>query len=182
MKKAYSFVTFLIIAAIFAITLTSGIDKSRSGYKDLVEEFYEQAVKQNSNLETIEDDIENFYKKREDAIEKYNSFTSYNNRYYTDARATAATIIDSTIKRRASDHITKSESAYRAKLANWQSSIATLNNNERELRDLHVLLKIMIATPVIEKYQQSSLPDNNKLNEANADLLKVIEKIKAITK
>lgn len=182
MKKAYSLVTFFIVIALSAITLTSGIDKSRGGYKDLVEEFYDQAVKQNRTLETIEDDIENFYKKREDAIEKYNSFTSYNNRYYADAKAKAATITDATTKQRAVDHINKSETAYRAKMANWQNSIVILNNNERELSDLHTLLKVMIATPVIEKYQQNNLPDNSKLNEANADLLKVIEKIKAITK
>jgi len=182
MKKYVKIVTFAAAVLLIAITLTSGIDKSRGGYKDLVEEFYDQAVKQNSNLETIEDDIENFYKKREDAIEKYNSFTSYNNRYYADAKAKAATIADATTKQRAGDHINKSETAYRAKMANWQNSIVTLNNNERELRDLHVLLKIMIATPVIEKYQQNNLPDNSKLNEANTDLQKVIEKIKAITK
>lgn len=182
MKKYFKIAAFAAAVLLIAITLTSGIDKSRGGYKDLVEEFYDQAVKQNSNLETIEDDIASFNKKREDAIEKYNSFSSYNTRYYTDARANAANIADAAIKQRASDLITKSETAYRARMASWQSSIAALNNNQRELRDLHVLLKIMTATPVIEKYQQSSLPDNNKLNEANADLLKVIEKIKAITK
>lgn len=182
MKKYVKIVTFAAAVLLIAITLTSGIDKSRGGYKDLVEEFYDQAVKQNSNLETIEDDIENFYKKREDAIEKYNSFTSYNNRYYADAKAKAATIADATTKQRAGDHINKSETAYRAKMANWQNAIVTLNNNERELSDLHILLKIMIATPVIEKYQQNNLPDNSRMNEANADLLKVIEKIKAITK
>lgn len=182
MKKYFKIAAFAAAVLLIAITLTSGIDKSRGGYKDLVEEFYDQAVKQNRTLETIEDDIENFYKKREDAIEKYNSFTSYNNRYYADAKARAATITDATTKQRAGDHINKSETAYRARMASWQSSIATLNNNERELSDLHTLLKIMIATPVIEKYQQNNLPDNSKLNEANADLLKVIEKIKAITK
>ena len=182
MKKYFKIAAFAAAVLLIAITLTSGIDKRSGGYKDLVEEFYDQAVKQNSNLETIEDDIASFYKKREDAIEKYNSFTSYNNRYYTDARARAATIADEAIKQRASDHINKSETAYRARMTSWQSSITTLNNNERELRDLHVLLKIMIATPVIEKYQQNNLPDNNKLNEANTDLLKVIEKIKASTK
>lgn len=182
MKKYFKIAAFAAAVLLIAITLTSGIDKSRGGYKDLVEEFYDQAVKQNSNLETIEDDIENFYKKREESIEKYNNFTSYNNRYYTDARARAATIADATIKQRAGEHITKSETAYRAKMVSWQNSIITLDNNEKELRDLHVLLKIMIATPVIEKYQQNNLPDNSKLNEANADLLKVIEKIKAITK
>ena len=67
-------------------------------------------------------------------------------------------------------------------MTNWQNTIATLNANEKELTDLHALLEIMIAGTMIEKYQTTGFPDNAKLKEANGDLLKVIEKIKAITK
>jgi hypothetical protein len=185
MKKNYKIAAFIVAITIIAITLTSGIKKdySRSGgYKDLVEELYDQAVKQNDNLESIEDGVEKFYKTRTEAIEKYNSYTSYNNRYYTDAKANAAIIIDPATKQRAYDLISKSETAYKAKIANWQNTIAVLNANEKELNDLHVLLEIMIADTMIEKYQNAALPGQTKLKETNADLLKVIEKIKAITK
>ncbi|HRF18473.1 MAG TPA: hypothetical protein PK977_09900, partial [Chitinophagaceae bacterium] len=60
------------------IVLTSGDYKGRydGGYKDMVDELYSLAVKQNENLETIEDDIEKFYKKKSEALEKYNSYTA----------------------------------------------------------------------------------------------------------
>ena len=184
MKKYYKIAAFIVAIAITTITLTSGITKdSRSGGgRDLVEELYEQAVKQNDNLEAIEDGIEKFYKNRDEAFEKYNNFTSYNNRYYTDAKSNASTIADAATKQKAYDIISKSEAGYKVKMADWQNTIATLNSNEKELTDLHTLLKILITEAMIQKYQSSALPDNAKLKEANGDLLKVIEKIKSITK
>lgn len=185
MKKVYRIAAFVMVIAITTITLTSGIKKeySRSGGgRDLVEELYDQAVKQNDALESIEVSIEKIYKNRNEAIEKYNSFTSYNNRYYTDAKAKASTITDTATKQRAYDLISKSEAAYKTKITNWENSISALNANEKELTNLHALLEIMIANTMIEKYQSTGLPDNTKLKEVNSDLLKVIEKIKAITK
>lgn len=182
MKKYFKWAALATAVLVTVITLTSGIDKRSGGYKDLVDEFYGQAVKQNSNLESIEDGITAFYKKREDALEKYNSFTSYNSRYYADARSHINTIPDAATKQRAADLVNKSEAAYLAKLSNWQTSITSLNSKERELKSLHELLKLVIATPVMENYQQNNLPDNSKLNETNGDLQQLIEKIKAITK
>ncbi|MEI2737346.1 MAG: hypothetical protein V9F01_01010 [Chitinophagaceae bacterium] len=100
---------------------------------------------------------------------------------YSDARLKAAMIADATTKQRANDIISKSETAYKAKITDWQTTIASLNNSVRELNDLHELLKITITEPMIAKYQ-SGLPDNAKLKESNDDLLKVIGKIKAITR
>ncbi len=183
MKKYYKIAAFMLAITITAVTLTSGIRKDyNGGGRDLVEELFEQAVKQNNSLESIEDDIEKFYKNRNEAIEKYNSYVAYNNRYYTDAKSKAATIAEAATKQRANDIISKSEAAYKAKTAEWQNTIATLNANEKILTDLHALLEIIITEPMIEKYQNSGLPDNTKIKEANSDLLKVIEKIKAITK
>lgn len=184
MKKVYSIAALVAIVTVAVVTLTSGIEndyRSGGGDRNLVDELYEQAVKQNDNLESIEDDIENFYKKRNEAMEKYNGFVAYNNRYYSDARLKAAMIADATTKQRANDIISKSETAYKAKITDWQTTIASLNNSVRELNDLHELLKITITEPMIAKYQ-SGLPDNAKLKESNDDLLKVIGKIKAITR
>jgi hypothetical protein len=178
MKRKYFLSAFIfIIAATTIITLTSGdFKKSRyGGGKDLVEELYNQAAKQNDNLRSIEEGIENFYRKKEEALEKYN------NRYYSDAKANAANIADGGTKQRTLDLITKSETGYHSKLTEWQNQISILNTKEKELRDLHILLQVMTTIPTIEKYQQSSLPDNNKLKETNADLKQVIDRIKAIT-
>lgn len=184
MRKYYKIAALVVVIAIISFTLTSGITKERSdgGGKDLVEELYDQAAKQNDNLESIEDGIGKFYKKKNEAVEKYNSFTYYNNRYYSDAYSKAATIADAATKQRANELISKSEAAYKLKLADWQTRIAALNAKERELNDLHTLLKVMITEPMIARYQTNEFPDNGKLKEAADDLEKVIGQIKAITK
>jgi hypothetical protein len=185
MRKIFKITAFAAIIIFVVSLLTSGIKKefSRSeGSNDLVEELYNRAVKQNNNLGAIEDAIDQFYKKKEDATDKYNSFTSYNNRYYSDARAKANLITDSATKQKALAVIGQSETNYKAKLVDWQTTLATLTTNERTLNDLHNLLKIMITEPVIAKYQTTDLPDNTKAKEANTDLMNVIERIKAITK
>jgi hypothetical protein len=184
MKKIFKISAFVVIIGITAITLISGTSKENrydGGYKDLVEELYAQAVKQDKNLESIEDGIQKFYKKKSEALEKYNSFSSYNNRYYTDAKSNAATIADAATKQKANDMISKSEATYKAKLSDWQNTITALNTSEKEMNDLHTLLQIKITIPMIEKYQSTDFPDNARLKEANDDLLKVIEKIKMIT-
>ena len=183
MKKYFKIAAFMLAIIVTALTLTSGVTKESryGGGRDLVEELYDQAVKQNDNLKSIEEGIEKFYKNKEDAIEKYNSFTSYNNRYYADAKSKAATIADAATKQKANDIISKSEAAYRTKTADWQNTIAALNANERELNDLHALLQVLITEPIIAKFQNSELPNSAKAKEVNGELLKVIEKIKAIT-
>lgn len=185
MKKVYQTITLIVLVSAAAVTLSSGISKeirSDGGGRDLVEELYEQAVKQNDNLKAIEDGIDRFYKKREDAMEKFNSYTYYNSRYYADAKAKAAPIADSSAKQKATDMIFKSENKLAAKLAEWKNTIAVMDANEKQLRDLHALLKITVTVPMIEKYQADNLPDYSKLKEAGDELRTVIEKIKAITK
>jgi hypothetical protein len=182
MKKVFTIAAFIVIAGITTIILTSGSNDRYGGGKDMVEELYGQAVKQNDALETIENDIDKFYKKRQEAVEKYNAYHSYHTRYYQDARSNAATIADAATKQRANDLITQSEARYNGKIANWQSTIATLNASERELNSLHSFLKIMISEAMIDKVQTSELPDNARAKEVNGDLQKIIAKIKAITK
>lgn len=183
MRKTYPLAALAGLLLVVFIVLTSGDYKGRydGGYKDLVDELYSQAVKQNENLETIEEDIEKFYKKKSEALEKYNSYTAYNSRYYADARANAASIADTATRQKAYALITKGENRYKAKTAGWQATIASLNKNEMELKDLHTLLKIVVTEPLMEKYQNNNLPESSKANEANSDLQQLIQKIKAIT-
>jgi hypothetical protein len=78
--------------------------------------------------------------------------------------------------------ITKSETAYRAKLTNWQNLLAALTASEKELGDLHNLLMLAVTEPMIQKSQAGSLPDDSKAKEASQDLQQLINRIKAITK
>ena len=181
MKRAFKIVAAAVLVVLTVITLTSGTTRSNGG-RDMVEELYDQAVKQNDNLKSIEDDIEKFDKKKQEAVEKYNSYNSYNTRYYQDARSYTATISDPATNKRAIDLISASEARYQTKITDWKATIASLNASEKELRNLHGFLKIMISEAMIDKSQNSGLPDSGKAKEVNGDIQKIIEKIRAITK
>lgn len=185
MKKIYLLPAVGCIALFFLILLTSGISKEKGydgGGRDLVEEVYEQAVKQSNNLESIEEGIGKFLKKKDEALEKYNSYVSYNNRYYQDARTNAGHISDAGTRQRAMDRINQGETRYRAGLNEWQNTINNLNAREKELNDLHILLKILVTGPLMEKYQASEFPDMGKATEAGKDLQTVTDRIREITK
>ncbi len=184
MRKAFTFAALIIVFSLFIIGLSSGITKSYrdGGGKDQVEELYFQAVKQNDNLKSIEDAIESFQRKKNDALEKYAGFIYYNNRYYTDAKTNAAQIGDATLKQKTIDLIIKSEAAYNSRLTEWNSIIANMGAREKELNDLHIQLMVITTLPSIEKYQISSLPDPAKAKEASADLQKVIDRMREITR
>lgn len=184
MRKTYPLAALAGLLLIVFVVLTSGDYKGRydGGYKDIVDELYDQAVKQSESLEAIEESIEKFYKKKQESLEKYNSYTSYNSRYYSDARARAVSITDATTRQKAIDRINSSESRYKASMAGWDTQMASLNAGEKELKDLHALLKIMTSEQLISKYQSGNIPDNSKLKDANNDLQFVIEKIRAITR
>lgn len=184
MRKHFIFAGGILLTCTFALLLTAGITKeysSRGGYKDLVDEFYFQAVKQNSRLSNMEDDIEKFYKKKNEATEKFRDFMSYNDRYYRDAKENAATIKDSALLLKANNIIYKSEQLHKNKIKEWQQTLEQLAVREKKLNELHTLLKIMISEPMISSYQKNELPEMNKLKEANEDLFKILEKIREIT-
>jgi hypothetical protein len=185
MKKVYRLALVMIIVIITITTLSSGVTKksSRDGnYNDLVEQLYQKEVKQNTTLEDIEDGIEVFYEKKRETLEKYTIFSTYNNRYYADAKAIANLIEDAAFKQRAIDAINKSMTNYNTKMTDWEATIATLNSNEKQLNDLHHLLKIAVTTSVIETYQTKELPNIAPAKDTNTELLKIIQQIKTITK
>lgn len=188
MKKIFKPLFLTAGIALLLITLSSGTseipgspERTNGGYRDMVEELYDQAVKQNDNLKSIEESIDKFEKKKADAMGRYNSFTSYNNRYYTDAKAKAATITDATARKKATDLIAQSEARYNSRLSDWRATITDLAIKEKELDDLHSLLMIVTTEPMISKYQSTELPDSQKLKDAANDLPGIIERIKAIT-
>jgi hypothetical protein len=183
MPKVFKAAAFSLFVAVLIISLTSGIsyDGRNGGYKDMVEELYAQAVKQNSNLEAVEDGIAAFNKKKEEALEKYNSYLSYNNRYYNDARGHAKSIPDPATRQRAEELLRKSELRYRTALTGWENTINQLKEKEMQLQSLHSLLQLMVTEPIMEKYQVKELPGNSLLIQTTAELQQVIDKIKAIT-
>ncbi len=184
MKKKILIPTSFLAAVFAIILLSSGTSKESrydGGGNDLVHELYDQAVKQNDDLQDLQESISKFYKKKNEALEKYNSYTNYNTRYYSDARQKMEQITDSVSKKKAIALISNSEKNYRNSLSDWQNRINMMNAKERELTNLHSLLQIMVSETMIVKYQSGNFPDNTRYKEAAAEIESIISRLKTLT-
>lgn len=181
-QRLLKLITVTAFFIISTVVLSSGISKSMGGGRnDLVDDIYKQEVNKNPALEKVETSIKNFYSKKQDAVEEYNKYNDYNKRYYADAKNNLNYIGDAALKEKAKKLIEQSEKNYLIKISEWNKQIAEMGTNESSLEDHHVLLKLMIATPLIEQYQGKNLPPTGPIQETNAELKKIIESIKAIT-
>lgn len=184
MKKNILILSSCMTAVFTIILLCSGTSKESrydGGGNDLVQELYDQAVKQNNDLQDLQESIGKFYKKKNEALEKYNSYTNYNTRYYSDARQKMEQITDSVSKKKAIALISNSEKNYRNSLSDWQNRINMMNAKERELTNLHSLLQIMVSETMIVKYQSGNFPDNTRYKEAAAEIESIISRLKTLT-
>ncbi len=184
MKKNLLLLSTSLLALFAIILLSSGTSKDSrydGGGNDLVQELYEQAVKQNEQLQDLQESISKFYKKKNEALEKYNSYTSYNSRYYSDARQKMEQITDTVSKKKAMALISKSENNYRSSLSDWQNRINSLNAKERELVNLQSLLQITVSESMIAKYQSGNFPDNTRFKEASAEIEYITNRLKTLT-
>lgn len=123
---------------------------------NLVEELYQDLVSKTPELQQLEADIENL-----DTREVQENFYSYNNKsidFYASARNQAKSIKDSITRKKMLDFIDKSNTAYFEKSKGLNSLDKTINDKQNSIEDSHAILKIILTTPIIVKYQNENLP------------------------
>ncbi len=123
---------------------------------NLVEELYQDLVSKTPELQQLEADIENL-----DTREVQGNFYSYNNKsidFYASARNQAKSINDSITRKKMLNFIDKSKTAYFEKSKGLNSLDKTINDKQNSIEDSHAILKIILTTPIIVKYQNENLP------------------------
>jgi len=153
---------------------------SRSG-GDLTEELYQELVDKTPALKKLEDDLKAYYKKPVELQEKFNKFDGKSTNYYASAKNTASAISDSLLRNKMTAIIAHSEKLYSGKIEAHNSLLRQISQNEATLNDHHAVLKIILTLPVIEKYQDESMPDTKELKELINQQGKLISKIDSMT-
>ena len=144
---------------------------SRSG--DLTEELYQELVGKTPALKKLEDDLDAFAPNANDLNIKFQQYDSKSNSYNSSANYKASAIGDSLLKKKIIELITTSNKKYSTKTAELNSLFKQISKNGATLNDHHLVLKIVMTLPLIEKYQ-----DDNKPNKKDfKDLLDQQEKL-----
>jgi hypothetical protein len=128
----------------------------RSG--DLVEELYDELLSKDEGLKNLESLINDFRNRKQDSLESFFSFGSKNQSYYSSANSHLTSIQDSILAEKIKGMIHASESNYKNRVSGLQELKDEIEKKSASINDLHIALKIVKTLPIIDKFQQKSLP------------------------
>ncbi|QBZ98252.1 hypothetical protein [Flavobacterium sangjuense] len=150
----------------------------RSGSRgNLVEELYQELVLNTPELQQLESDIDNL-----DTRETLDGYYSYNRKsidFYASARNQAELIKDSITRKKILAFIQKSNNAYFEKSKELDKLSKTIIDKEASIEDSHAILKIILTTSIIVKYQNENVPKKKELEnmiKREDNLVKRIQK------
>jgi predicted RNase H-like nuclease (RuvC/YqgF family) len=131
--------------------------KSRKG-EDLVESLYAGILEKNPSLSELEKTIEDLGEQKQDSVETFEEFDQKNKSYYTSTERYTDIIKDSLLRIKIKTIIDNSLNSYDRSIAANKNLISILNAKDNNLRDLHIILKLVKTLPLIEKYQAENTP------------------------
>jgi len=133
-----------------------------SSRNNLIDAIFKELVEKNSALKKLEDDLLVLKGKPDELTEKFNNYDSKSDSYYGSAEGEAVEISDSLLKKKMKEFILTSSKQYSSKISEINSLINSVSKKDLTLNDHHLILKIVLTMPIIEKYQNDNLPDKNE--------------------
>ena len=153
--------------------------KSFRGQHDLTQELYDELVSKNADLQKLEKDIEDFNPNT--ASEKYFTYDNKSTNFYNSADEKSTSINDSLLRKRILSLILTSKDKYQNRTNELKSILKHISQNKLTLNDHHVVLKIILTLPLIEKYQKDNIPDKNEFNSLDTEQQKLIKRTDILT-
>ncbi|KQT18104.1 hypothetical protein ASG31_05050 [Chryseobacterium sp. Leaf404] len=135
---------------------SSSISLKRSrGNGNLVLDIYSELLKNDKNLQELEQKIENINKETNIVISEYENIINKSDSYYNDAEQLTRSITDSLVKKEIERDIKFSSERYDLKTKKIKDLIVQINKNTSIIQDQHTIFKIRKTLPEIEKYQNA---------------------------
>jgi len=135
-----------------------------SGDGNIINEIYYELIKNDKNLQVLDDKIENSNEKSEKVILHYNTILGKSSSYYLSANYNANAIGDSLLQEKIVKEIKMSADKYNLKIKNIKDLISQVTKNKERMNDLYTVFKIKKTLPEIEKYQNAHPLKTDSLN------------------
>lgn len=149
---------------------------SKRGYgNDLIQNLYNDYLKENPNLQLLENRVVGVSKLCQDSTENTRKFLHHNDIFYQQTQNYLNRITDSLFRQAMEQIIVKSLANYTQKTNKHAELIKTITIKEQALKDLHIALQLITALSMMEKYQKYNLPPTQPL-EQTIDSIDVLTK------
>lgn len=152
----------------------------------LMDELYDDLAKKDPQLQKLEEQLIHFNSGIADSLKAFNNYAAKSDSYYFSANESLTAIKDTVLRAQLSALIAESKSKYINKISRFASLKAHIDSNQIKIGDYHAVLKIVATLPIIEKYQDKSMPDitstANLANEAQHLRVKTMQLAKKYQK
>ena len=125
-----------------------------------MQELYEELKEQRPELDSLEKEIKDIDKSKNESLKDYNVYNARNEQGYRIANEHTLLIKDSLLRNSIELLINKSQYNYDQANAAMALAAATLENRSSALHDHQEALKIILTLNLMEKYQNKQLPNS----------------------
>ncbi len=132
--------------------------KSYSRTSNLVQELYQELLANSTALESLEKEIEKQASQLNTLEMNHNKYESKSIHYYQSASELILSIHDSTLKSKMNDMIELSKINYSKNSSELNTLLTQIKSNNTSITDHHLMLKVTLTLPMIEKYQLENKP------------------------
>jgi uncharacterized protein (DUF3084 family) len=138
--------------------------KSVRGKGNMVLEIYSELLKNDKNLQDLEQQIEKIRTETQSVVSEYEKIIYKSDSYYNDAKHLTRSINDSLMKKEIEREIKFSSEKYDLKTQKIKDLIVKINQNSSTIEDQYITFKIKNTLPEIEKYQNAHPLKTDSLN------------------
>jgi hypothetical protein len=134
-------------------SVKSSLGSSRN--ENMVYQIYSELMKNDKNLQILDEKITKTDEKTEKVTSQYNDVIGKTETYYTDANALTRAINDTVLKQEINKVIKTSAEKYQLKTKRIKDLLEEVNKNRVKLHNQYVIFQIKKTLPEIEKYQSA---------------------------
>lgn len=156
-------------------------DESSSRIKssnDLVEEIYDDILKNNEKLKKLDESINENNKKMYNALKDFEDYKRKSAQYYSSAESGALNITDSILSSKVKLDIANSKIKYEKLIQDLSNADSLIRDLSIKIKENYKAFKIQKTLPVIEKYQKEKIVNGKTMDEFIQEEKKLLERIK----
>jgi hypothetical protein len=164
-------------------------EKSSSGFLtksnlrgSMMDNIYDDLTKKDPALQKLEEQLQHFNAGFPDSLKKFNEYANKSTAYYSSANESLNMLKDTVLRNQLRALLADSKSKYMGKISRFSNLMAHIDSNRIKIEDYHTVLKVVTTLPVIEKYQDNTMPDitstANLANEAQRLRAKTYQLVK----
>ncbi len=163
-------------------TSLNNVISSKRYYDDLITQFYDEISEKNEELKKLNETVKELKRETAKKTKEADKFFENNQKYYNAAYARTEIIQDSILKETVLTKLSENENSFNIKTEQLANLLSEISQKQAELNDYYNAMKIIITMEQNTEYQNSNMPDTNKLKGLTEDYQKIIDIIKIQTK